>query len=125
MEYRFRISALQKLLVDNKLDYLLVTNHYNIFYLTGFKGVSEIEREVTALIGKSGLKLIAPKLYQAEVMQMSKINGFRTVIVNERVDLFKRPVQMINKGGSLCIESTDLKVSELNELISYSDINIK
>ena len=40
-----RIEKLRKILVEKNLDGFLVSNFFNILYLTGFKTLTENERE--------------------------------------------------------------------------------
>src|SRR3990172_7569264 len=125
LNFTKRIKALQEKLAENDLDYLFITNLFNIYYLTGFKGVSETEREVTALIDNKELTLFSPKLYQEEARSLSQKNRFGLVVVEERHFLFTHPVKSMYRNKILGVEADDLRASELNELKIYSKSDIK
>ncbi len=115
MNFQKRISSLQKLLIENKLDSIFISNRFNIFYLTGFKGVSETEREVTAWISSNCLKVFVPKLYQEEALALSKKNEFEVLVIEERDNLFKLPIKINSRDDRVGFEANDLKYSELQE----------
>ena len=59
-------SKIHSTLKEKGLDALIVTNPFNILYLTGFKGVSPLEREAIAIVTRKQITLITARLYQAE-----------------------------------------------------------
>lgn len=67
-------DKIKKLLDENKIDALFVTNPINIFYLTGFKGVSPTEREALLVLYKDKKILITARLYGAETSKLSPDN---------------------------------------------------
>ena len=58
-----RIELLRQHLNTEKIDALLVSNHNNILYLTGFKGLSTDEREAWVFITKKNTYLITDGRY--------------------------------------------------------------
>jgi len=106
---------------ENNLDSLFISNPFNIYYLTGFKGVSETEREVTSLVDSNGIKISVPKLYQEEALRLSKVNFFEVVISEERDNLFNIPSRPLSRNEKIGFEADDLKFSELEKLKKTSN----
>lgn len=53
---------MRKLVLPSNIDALIITNPYNILYLSGFKGISETEREAVLIVtGKEGLEGLEDK----------------------------------------------------------------
>ncbi|MEK7581521.1 MAG: Xaa-Pro peptidase family protein [Patescibacteria group bacterium] len=110
-------DKVQQLLNDNKLDGLLITNQVNIFYLTGFKGVSPQEREALLVIGKNKSTLITARLYQAEASKLKSDNLIVKIATerNEYEDFIKDslqvglPTEALAKVG---FEAHDITVAE-------------
>lgn len=67
-------DKIKKLLDAAKIDALFITNPVNIFYLTGFKGVSPTERESLLVIYKDKKILITARLYGSEASSLSSDN---------------------------------------------------
>lgn len=122
--YQQRVRKLQKILSEERLDAFFVTNPTNIFYLTGFKGASEVEREVTVLVDFRNLTLFAPKLYQQEAKDLASKNNVKATIVDERHYLFSEPAKKIPKGSSVGFESDNLRFSEYKALKSKAGANV-
>ena len=57
--------------------------------------------------------------------ELGRKNSFKIIVVDERNDLLNEPIKSIPKGSILIIEASILRVSELNELIIYSNVEIK
>lgn len=92
---------------------MLVTNPTNIYYLTGFKGLSPQEREALAIVQDDKITLIAPKIYQTEVKKLKNINK---VIVSERTQLFPKAIEILKGKLQIKFESEDLHFSEYQYL---------
>ena len=107
-----RINSVQTLLKKEKADALLVTNPTNIFYLTGFKGVSPTEREAILIVCRSKPStLITAKLYQAEAQKLAS-PGLQIKITAERKevqDALKSTLSAFKKVG---VEEQDIKLAE-------------
>lgn len=101
-------------LKDKNLDALIVTNPINIFYLTGFRGISQTERESTLIITKQ-LNLIAPKLYQAEALKLAAPN-LKVEIVAERDQLNKTYQKLLSKCTRIGFEESNLTYAEFKQL---------
>lgn len=91
----------QEVLKQNNLDGFIVTNPTNIFYLTGFKGVSPGEREAI-LIFSPRLTLTKPvlitaRLYQQEATSL-KSADLKIDIAKERNELFQKARELISNA---------------------------
>ena len=83
-----RIQKLNKILIEKGLDALIVTSPTNIFYLTGFRGVSPLEREAILLIATNESTLITTRLYQTEANRL-KTKDLDVKIATERNEINK------------------------------------
>jgi len=111
------------------MDGLIVTNPVNIHYLTGFKGISEVEREAIAIVSRKGTTIILPKMYE-EAFDALKVKAVKKEIIEERHYLFTVLGNTFKKGSKVGIESDNLRLSEYSrikknfngKLIESSDI---
>lgn len=109
----FSIPNFSQKLSRSKLDGFIVTNHYNIFYLCGFRGISPTEREAI-LVFSPKPTLITAKLYQAEAKRLESKN-LSIKIVAERNQIFETLKNLLDNTKKLGFEEEDLKVAELKE----------
>jgi len=58
-----RIDKLRKTLVEKNLDGFLVSNFYNILYLTVFKTLTNDEREAFVIVTKENVYLLTDARY--------------------------------------------------------------
>lgn len=77
------LARLVNILEEKKLDGLIVTNPTNIFYLSGFKGLSPTEREAILAVSNNFATLITARLYQTEARLLAS-SRLRIKIVDER-----------------------------------------
>jgi Xaa-Pro aminopeptidase len=105
-----RIVNFKKLLKTKNLDGFIVTNPINIFYLTGFIGFSQTEREAMLVFSKK-VTLITARLYQNEAQKVQSKN-LSIFIANERNEI-KSQIQILLKNAKrVGFEENDLKFSE-------------
>ena len=105
------IDTIKKLLSAKNIDGLIVTNPYNILYLTGFQGISPTEREATLTVTKDHATLITARLYQKEAQKVSSKN-LKIKIANERNEIDKFIESSLINATSVGFEEADLKYSE-------------
>ena len=82
-----RLTKFSKLIESKKLDGFIVTSPVNIYYLTGFRGVSPTEREAI-LVFNPHPTLITARLYQNEA-NLLKSGQLNIKIVDERNQINK------------------------------------
>jgi len=112
-------SAIGKL-ISEKLDGLLVTNPINIFYLTGFKGISPTEREAILVVKKTKSVLITARLYSREAQKLKSPN-LDVKIASER-DEYEGFTKDALKGlKNLGFESNNLTYAEHNKFKKYTN----
>ncbi|MBI3341527.1 aminopeptidase P family protein [Candidatus Curtissbacteria bacterium] len=96
--------------LPNDMDALIVTNPYNILYLSGFKGISDTEREAILIVKNKQSILITAKLYREEASKLKT----KVVYTNERDTLMLALQQTLKGAQKIGFEEKDLKVSEFN-----------
>lgn len=107
-----RLKTIQGLIKEKNLDAAIVTNPTNIYYLTGFKGLSPQEREATVIIFKSKPTiLIAPKLYQNEALALSS-DYLKIEITEERVQYQKALKVHLSASSKVGLEEHHLTLAE-------------
>lgn len=134
-----RLKQFIRILQEKKLDGFIVTNQTNIFYLTGFKGLSPAEREAVLVIRchldrhdaltKSTATLITARLYQNEAKWIAKIHlrgeksshlgggNIRLLvkIVNERNQIFQNVKNIFKNAKRIGFEQHNLSFGEYQE----------
>ncbi|QQS43632.1 aminopeptidase P family protein [Candidatus Roizmanbacteria bacterium] len=74
MDYQKRRQQIQSLLETHNIDAYLVTDFYNILYLTGFKTLSPHEKEAKLVVTQDTVYFITDTRYQTEAMQHFRNN---------------------------------------------------
>lgn len=98
---------------EKGLDGFIVTSPVNIFYLTGFKGVSPIERE-SILIFNPQATLITAKLYQQEAKSLASRN-LSVKIFTERNQIIKTCQDLLKKAKRIGFEEENLTYAEFEK----------
>jgi len=120
-----RINKLRKILREKNLDAFLVSNFYNILYLTGFKTLNSDEREAWGLITAKNVYLFTDSRYLNIKYQKSNIkntyqisNIFKTKLITSEKGLNAHLKEIVNeeKIKKIGIEGDDLKLNEFNKL---------
>ena len=123
-----RIEKLQKILIKKNLGGFLVSNFYNILYLTGFKTLTENEREAWALITTKSVYLFTDSRYinlnpKSEVRNSKQILGpnLKTKLIAPEKGLIKHLMEIVEeeKISQIGFEGDDLKVNELDRFKEY------
>jgi len=112
---------IKNLLINNKIDSLLISNFYNILYLTGFKTLTEQEREAFLLVTKNSVYLFTDGRYLSKL----KVKNEKLKIANQKLRLLTAEKgfvvqlqEVINeeKLTRVGFEGDDLRVNELKRL---------
>lgn len=107
-----RINKLRKILKDKNLGGFLISNFYNILYLTGFKTLTDDEREAWGLVTKNNIYLFTDSRYTINnqflilkliIPEKGLIKHLQEIVVEEKIQ-------------RLGFEGDDLKVNELQKL---------
>src|SRR3989344_2454722 len=101
-------------LTSKKIDAAIVTNPTNIFYLTGFKGVSPHEREALLVITRKGPTLITARLYQQEALKVYS-RDLRVKIAGERNENNNFIKDQLKGLAAVAFEEHDLTFSEFRQ----------
>ncbi len=107
-----RITAVRQALVLKNIDALLVSNFYNILYLTGFKTLTTNEREAFALVTKNNVYLFTDARYQFEDPQV------QLKLFEPHMGLSYHLLEIIKSEDikTVGFESEDLKYQEHSQL---------
>lgn len=121
-------SNVQNTLSKQKINSLLVTNYTNISYLTGFRGLSPVEREAVVFASKDKITLITTRLYRKEATKL-KSKFLEVKIASERNEyesfikeslLRGSPAEAFSKVG---FEAADLKYEEYKKFKKLASPN--
>lgn len=105
-------------LKDKDLDALIATNPTNIYYLTGFRGVSPLEREALVVLTPKKSTLITARLYQSEAFKIqTTLQGvpLEVQITDERDQIHQLIIKALKGSTKVGFEQYDLKFSEFLE----------
>lgn len=105
------MQNIRKVLTDESLDAILVTNPVNIFYLTGFRGLSPTEREAIVVTGKNKITLITARLYRHEALKLAS-DTLKVKIAAERDEYRNFIKETLNHYKKIGFESTNLTYAE-------------
>ena len=110
-----RIILFKKNFLRLNLDAFLVSNPNNIFYLVGFEGLSEKERESWLLVTKNKVYFFTDNRYFS---YSKKISNGEIIIISPKNTLIENLQQIIDKEQiRICgVEADDLKINEFNAL---------
>ena len=107
-----RINKLRKILKDKNLDGFLISNFYNILYLTGFKTLTDNEREAWVFITEKSVYLFIDSRYiiHNEYLILKLITPEKGLIKHLLEIILEEKIQRLG------FEGDDLKVGELQKL---------
>lgn len=122
-----RVEKLRKILREKDLDGFFISNFYNILYLTGFKTLTDNEREGWALVTAKNIYLFTDSRYLNDKIQMTNNksitnNKFLILkLITPKKGLIKHFIEIVEeeKIQKLGFEGDDLKVSELNRIKEF------
>ena len=115
-----RVEKLRKILQEKNLDGFLVSNFFNILYLSEFKTLTENEREGWLLITAKNVYLFTDSRY---INSQSIINNKLLILklITPEKGLIKHLQEIVSeeKIRRLGFEGDDLKVNELQRIKEY------
>lgn len=107
---RQRISKLRKLLAINQNSLILISNPYNIAYLTGIENLLPGHREAYLLLSQNLCEIfVSPLIKIKSLLSETKITTLQPQILSRRMN-----AELTNsKQKIIAFEARDLRVSEL------------
>ena len=122
-----RINKLRKILIEKNLGGFLVSNFFNILYLTGFKTLTDNEREAWTLVTAKSTYLFTDSRYLNDKIQMTNDksitnNKFLNLkLITPEKGLIKHLIEIVNeeKIQIMGFEGDDLKVNELQKMKTF------
>ena len=109
-----RLTNLKKILKEKNLAVAIITNPFNIFYLTGFRGVSPTEREAIFVVTPKKATLITARLYQTEAQKLASTD-LKIKIAAERNEINEFIKESLAADKNVRFEEYNLKFSEFKE----------
>ncbi len=112
-----RIKKLRQLFNQIGIDALLISNFYNILYLTNFKSLTQNEREAWLLITNDNVYLFTDRRYLNKDLQLSD-GDIQLKLIEPDKGIFEHLKEIINKEKitSLGVEGEDLRLIEYERL---------
>ena len=116
-----RITNVQTILNNKKLDGLLISNFYNILYLTGFKTLTKHEREAWALVTNNSIYLFTDGRYinklrvKSEKLKVS-VKNLKLLTSRQGLIFYLEEIIKKEKLNTIGFEEEDLRVGELRRL---------
>lgn len=118
--FKQRLNGLKKIIKDRGLDAILISNFYNILYLSGFKTLTENEREAWLLITTKNIYLFSDNRYINDVTKLSnELLKFRLLKPEKGLLSHLQNIVDEEKIEKVAIESDDLKLLEFKQLADY------
>lgn len=114
-----RLLTVQSLLSQKSATAFFITNPKNIFYLTGFIGISPQERESSLLVTKEQSYLFVPAMYEEQArraIQQSTLSNCEMIVDHERYGLLTSFVRYINETDTVLVESNNLTLAEFEKI---------
>lgn len=123
--YDQRIKKVREVLSEKNLDCILISNFYNILYLTGFKTLTTDEREAFVLITKNKTYLFSDERYLSKSYE-SGVKSYEVKLIDPGKGLIIHLREIIRQEQirSLGFEGEDLKFFEF-EKIKELLVNLK
>ncbi len=118
-----RLLKIENFLEENNLDGFLVSNFYNIFYLTSFKGLSSDEREAWVLVLKDEVFLFTDRRYDSKLK--IKNEKIKIILYEEGKNILHYLREIIDKKNikKLGFEGEDLKFFEYKKFVDELKID--
>ncbi len=114
-----RVAKLRKILQEKNLDGFLVSNFFNILYMTGFKTLTDDEREAWGLITVKNVYLFTDLRYVKSPSFAKASEGKQNLkLITPEKGLIKHLQEIVTeeKIQRLGFEGDELKVNELQKL---------
>ncbi|MCS6956273.1 MAG: Xaa-Pro peptidase family protein [Patescibacteria group bacterium] len=113
----------KKFLLSQSLDGFLVSNFYNVFYTSGFRGLAPEERESWVFILKDEILLFTDKRYEGKIIKNKSI---KKIIYEEGKNIFDylKNIVLEKNIKRVGFEAEDLKFGEYNNFISNLKIDL-
>src|SRR3989344_6086998 len=125
--YDQRVNKVRETLRDKGIDSLLISNFFNILYLTGFKTLTNDEREAFVLITKNKVFLFSDERYinKSSMFEVGSLK-LETKLIEPQKGLIYHLQQIAKdeKIKTLGFEAEDLRFGEFKKLKEkIGDIN--
>src|SRR3990167_4039901 len=116
--YVERIERVKTYLLGKKIDALLVSNFYNILYLTGFKTLTTDEREAFVLVTQNNTYLFSDERYLSKNYELRTMNYEQRLIEPNKGLLFHlKKIIAEEKVKTLGFEAEDIKYYEHSHIV--------
>lgn len=119
--FQQRITKLKNILKEQRVDALLVSNFYNILYLTGFKTLTENEREAFVVVSNLNIYLITDGRYlnniknqKLNIKNIYKKSNIKILLMTPKKKLIQNLQVIVNEEKIIrfAVESEDIRLPE-------------
>lgn len=115
-----RIDVLRQKMGELGLDGFLVSNFYNIFYLSGFKGLSSEEREAWMLVTQKNIYFFTDGRYEEEVRKSITSESHLKLLDSEKnLITYLNEIVIADTVSKIGFESGDLAYAEYERLAKH------
>lgn len=116
-----RVKKLRKILKEKNLDGFLVSNFYSILYLTGFRTLTDNEREAWGLVTTKNVYLFTDLRYVKSQNSKVKNESQKLKVITPEKGLIKHLQEIVveEKIQRLGFGGDDLKVNELQRIKEF------
>ncbi|MBD3363209.1 M24 family metallopeptidase [Candidatus Dojkabacteria bacterium] len=114
-----RIQNLQTKLDTLDVGAFIITNTENIYYYTGFKGISEKGREAMVVVPKVGkVTLIVPRMYELQAQNLNSVqnNTISIEVLDKSESFINKLSKIVSSISKFLMEEYDLNIEEYNKL---------
>ena len=116
-----RIQQLRNMLTKKQATACFLTNQKNIYYLTGFIGISPYEREASLLVTQDHTYLFVPHMYRDRAR--NKVFDDITIVTDLPKGILYSWIAYV-ANGMVYIEAEDLTLAEYSELKKKTSLNL-
>lgn len=117
--FQQRLEKLRQTIKEKNIESILISNFFNILYLSGFKTLTENEREAWLLVTHNNCYLFSDARYLEP--NSKNTSTIKNKLITPKKGLIQHLIEIFKEEGvkSCGVEADDLKVIEFQQFIKY------